>query len=163
MNFKNDHIFNQVRHTSKLYNTNFISQKNVYNLLWYFISQQCYAQRTNRYDGTCLDYSSPSYSKSVDVFFLLWLYRTVPLEECIVFDKIQDLDAKVDNYKSIVPMNLNYAVKKALTEPTVGGTQFPKNWSDEDKAKIALEYAMGRKKIIYRFTLSPVSHKICVL
>ena len=101
MNFKNNHILNQVRHTSKLYNTNFISQKNVYNLLWYFISQQCYAQRTNRYDGTCLDYSSPSYSKSVDVFFLLWLYRTVPLEECIVFDKIQDLDAKVDNLSAI--------------------------------------------------------------
>ena len=46
-----------------------------------------------------------------------------------------DINARTDNYKPIVPMNLNYAVKKALTEPTVGGTQFPKNWSDEDKAK----------------------------
>lgn len=46
-----------------------------------------------------------------------------------------DINARTNNFKPIVPMNLNFAVMKALTEPTVGGTQFPANWTDEDKAK----------------------------
>ena len=46
-----------------------------------------------------------------------------------------DIDERTNNFKPIVPMNLNFAVLKALTEPTVGGTQFPANWTDERKSK----------------------------
>ncbi len=65
-----------------------------------------------------------------------------------------DIDAKVDNYKPIVPMNLNYAVKRALTDPTVGGTQFPKTWSDEDKLKAKTTLGVVDGSIIYKHTIS---------
>lgn len=65
-----------------------------------------------------------------------------------------DIDAKTDNYKPIVPMNLNYAVKKALTEPTVGGDQFPKTWSDEDKLKARTTLGVVDGSKIYKHTIS---------
>ena len=70
MNFKDNYIFNQLKHNPKHYINNILPNDLIFTLLWYFVSDSSYAQRISTFDNIFGGKSSP-----FDRFFLIWLFK----------------------------------------------------------------------------------------
>lgn len=97
MNFKNNYIYNQIKHTNKFYNYQFISYQLVFDLLWYGFSEEAYFQRNTFFDKMFINPKSCPY----DNLFLIWLFKILKLDEMKIFKTtFIDVDSEVDNLSS---------------------------------------------------------------
>lgn len=112
MNFKNNYIFNQLKHNPRHYIKKLIPDDILFILLWYFVSKESYLQRNPCYDKIFGGKSSP-----YDYFFLLFLYKTLSLDELIIFkNNMIDLDNYVDSLSaSDLHKNLLYIHANGVT------------------------------------------------
>lgn len=112
MNFKSNHIFNQLKHNPKHYVKKLVSDDLLFTLLWYFVSKESYAQRISTFDAIFGGSSSP-----YDRFFLIWLYKILGLDKLRVYTKnMIDLDNDVDALSSSdLAKNLLYIHANGIT------------------------------------------------
>ena len=115
MNFKANHIFNQLKHNPKHHISKLMPDDALFTLLWYFVSKESYAQRTTMFDSIFGGSSSP-----YDRFFLMWIYRKLALDELRVYtNNMMDLDVDVDALSSSdLQRNLLYLHANGITSFT---------------------------------------------
>lgn len=91
MGFKDDHIFNQLRHNPKYYTNKIIPVDTLVTFLWYFVSKQSYSQRTDFFDG----FLNQPWLEST---FLLWIYNVLELDSMYINkSSLDSVDNKVDS------------------------------------------------------------------